>query len=203
MKTFVIQTFLTRNILLLGLICGTAFAGPITYDFNFAVTGGFAPTSGSFTYDASAASNPFSSFEVVWDGVTFDFTASANSGGLAQGSACGTASTANVFLELIAAACTPTNTTNWFIAAGSPATFNLNDVYAGPPISAQSVFAPTSLTGSPGSFGQWSLTEAATTPEPSAFMLLLVGFSFLARTGARRARESSSSHGRALHFRKG
>ena len=49
-----------------------------TYDINFTtVFGGPAPVSGSFTYDST---NPgFTNFLVSWNGVFYDFTASANS----------------------------------------------------------------------------------------------------------------------------
>jgi hypothetical protein len=95
----------------------------------------------------------------------------------------------NVFLALTASACTPTNTTNWFIAAGSATSFNLNDLYAGPPLSAASVFAPANLTNSPGSFGSFTVTQGI--PEPSTcvpmlFILTMAGGAFLTRKRADR-----------------
>ena len=65
--------------LLMGLVgaAATASAGPILYNINFTTASGIAPTSGSFLYD-DAAANPFASFLVVWNGMSFDLTASAN-----------------------------------------------------------------------------------------------------------------------------
>jgi hypothetical protein len=133
----------------------------------------------AFTYDSSASSNPFSNFTVIWAGTTFDFTASANAGGSVGGSQGGTASPTNVFLLLTASAFSTSNTTNWFMGAGSPTTFNLNDIYinSGTVQSNASVFAPTTLTGSPGSFGSFGV---AAVREPSRFLLMLAGFVCLA-----------------------
>jgi len=55
-------------------VCGSTL-----YDFDFTLqSGNVAPVSGSFLYDSSALSNPFSNFLIVWDGNTFDFTSNAN-----------------------------------------------------------------------------------------------------------------------------
>ena len=51
-------------------------AAPVTYDITFAATQGIAPAEGSFAYDG--ASQSFSNFEISWQGVGFDLTASAN-----------------------------------------------------------------------------------------------------------------------------
>jgi hypothetical protein len=74
-----------------------ATASPITYDINFTTALGLAPTSGSFTYDASTTT--FSNFSVVWDTISFsDFTIIANT----EGGSCGgsPSSAANAFLFL-------------------------------------------------------------------------------------------------------
>jgi hypothetical protein len=57
-----------------------AWAGPVYYAISFdLVSGSPSPTSGSFNYDSSDPSAPFMDFLVVWDGNTYDLTASANS----------------------------------------------------------------------------------------------------------------------------
>ena len=59
-------------------ICApAAHAGTLT-TYNITFTGGSPnPTMGSFTYDST---NPqFSNYTVIWDGITFDLTSSANS----------------------------------------------------------------------------------------------------------------------------
>jgi hypothetical protein len=54
-----------------------ALATPVLYTIDFSLTqDGPLPTSGSFIYDASASA--FTSFDVVWDGDTFDLTSAAN-----------------------------------------------------------------------------------------------------------------------------
>src|SRR5579863_7894850 len=63
------------------LAAPAADASPLSYDIDFTAFNfmGPPPTSGSFTYDASAAiGSQFSDFTVVWDGLTFDLTAAAN-----------------------------------------------------------------------------------------------------------------------------
>lgn len=61
--------------LLSSLMTVSAIAAPVLYEISF--TGGSpAPTLGSFQYDAAVPS--FSNFIVVWNGITFDLTASAN-----------------------------------------------------------------------------------------------------------------------------
>lgn len=57
-------------------------AGDITYNINFS-GGSPTPTSGTFTYDTTA--NDFTSFNVTFDGVNFNFLPSAN-GPVTQGS---------------------------------------------------------------------------------------------------------------------
>jgi hypothetical protein len=63
--------------LLMGLVgaAATATASPIPYNINF--TGGSPnPTAGSFIYDAD--SPLFTSFTVIWQGISFDLSAPAN-----------------------------------------------------------------------------------------------------------------------------
>lgn len=63
--------------LLLALGAVPAGATSVYYTIDFTLTQASPlPTSGSFYYDASTST--FTSFEVLWDGESFDFTASAN-----------------------------------------------------------------------------------------------------------------------------
>jgi hypothetical protein len=58
-----------------------AVAAPVLYTIHFSLTlGSGLPTSGSFYYDSSTST--FSSFVVVWNGDTFDLTATANNLGV-------------------------------------------------------------------------------------------------------------------------
>jgi hypothetical protein len=59
-------------------ICAPAAHTGTKTTYNITFTGGSPnPTMGSFTYDST---NPqFSNFTVLWDGITFDLTSSANS----------------------------------------------------------------------------------------------------------------------------
>lgn len=58
------------------LIAASANAASINYTIQFTTTSGTAPTSGSFTYDATTSL--FSNFLVEWDIYNFDLTAAAN-----------------------------------------------------------------------------------------------------------------------------
>ena len=86
---------------MMGSIAMSALASPITYNIIFP-GGGFAPTSGSFTYDASAPlASRFTNFTVSWDGLLFDFTNTANTGETFFGTDCGTSpSSQSVFMFL-------------------------------------------------------------------------------------------------------
>jgi hypothetical protein len=69
----------------LGLCLAAAgLASPVTYNIAFTSAIGLLPTSGGFIYDSANAASPFSSFVVVWDGITFDLTSVANTGGLSM-----------------------------------------------------------------------------------------------------------------------
>ena len=61
-----------RRVALLFAVITPVHAAPITYNINFNTGSGIAPVSGGFTYDGSTST--FTSFTVIWDGMTFDFT---------------------------------------------------------------------------------------------------------------------------------
>jgi hypothetical protein len=64
--------------LFLGLAgaAGSMHASSVLYNFNF--TGGTVAPTGSFDYDPLATTNPFSSFVVTVNGLSFDFEGPAN-----------------------------------------------------------------------------------------------------------------------------
>jgi hypothetical protein len=63
--------------ILLALGAVPAVAAPVYYSIAFTLTSSSPlPTSGSFYYDSSTST--FTSFDVTWDGDSFDLTASAN-----------------------------------------------------------------------------------------------------------------------------
>ena len=70
---------LAHLLLTLGIVATAAPANNQQYTMSFQTIGGSpAVTSGSFTYDSN--SSTFTNFIVVWDGLSFDFTSTANSG---------------------------------------------------------------------------------------------------------------------------
>ncbi|HYX63585.1 MAG TPA: PEP-CTERM sorting domain-containing protein [Burkholderiales bacterium] len=63
---------------LLLFVSSTVSAAPIHYDLNFVTNSGeLPPTDGGFDYDASTKT--ISNFNIGWDNLAFDLTASANS----------------------------------------------------------------------------------------------------------------------------
>jgi hypothetical protein len=63
---------------LLAISAPLAVAGPVQYTIDFTLTSGSPmPSSGSFIYNSLTST--FTSFNVVWDGDTFDLTSAANS----------------------------------------------------------------------------------------------------------------------------
>jgi hypothetical protein len=69
-------------LLLTGIVASGAFAAPLACNINFTTTFGSPTPTGSFTDDSALVDGTqFSAFLVDWDGITFDFTSPANSGG--------------------------------------------------------------------------------------------------------------------------
>ena len=174
-------------LLFLGIESRT-YATPILYNINFNnLTGTPVPTSGSFTYDAAAAlGSQFSNFVVVWDGLTFNDTAIANAGNvILTGVGCTSPDTsATVFAFLTQhAQCPGSPNTYTYLANASLAGAAFDFFDDGNPttnnIQLQGGTASNVINS--GVSGNYTVTPAATTPEPSTFLLALTCSAFLVR----------------------
>lgn len=173
-------------------------AAPIGYVINFNFNGSSAlppsaqdpilPTSGSFTYDS--ATDTFSNFHVLWNGLNFDMTGSANNpldfyspsclNGLTDGAA------SFAFLE---GSCNPPQgggSTVWIVGrlqesptfeflssdpskgqGGVSALIDINDTVGGSPLALPSL-------------GGWTVTQqVASTPEPGGLALSVLAMGML------------------------
>jgi hypothetical protein len=165
-----------------------AAAAPILYDISFSVssiavsdplrTPG--PPVGSFKYDSTAA-NPFSDFFVVWNSITFDFTAEANTASPnpidrfnALNGACGNRAWTAVTTD-------PLNSFEFKVSA--PGIMSLADDFN--KASRIDVLAN----------GTFSIT-ASEVPEPSTYALLLSGGALMLATGRRIRRGQEKSNER-------
>lgn len=180
---------LSRLMFLAGIGAGALSAAPITDTMNFSTTfGSPGVTSGSFTYDASQPSgSQFTSFNIVWDGFTFDMNAQANSPVDFAGG-CTPAATSATFFALLSgsAQCTNSSGLDWF--------GELNGIQAAISIceqdgpntscsSSQGFIRASDIINSSGSpiqaGGTFSIVSQAA-PEPSTFILTLTCGVFLA-----------------------
>lgn len=147
------------------------------YTISFSGTGTL-PTSGSFTYDSTTPA--FSSFIVVWDGLTFNLTSAANSPGIIGPTppACisGDSGAAASF-QLLTNCGGPT--TEW--QANPQETF-VNFIFLTPETSSAcenghdciGFSANASSSTFEGGYGTFSVA-ATTAPEPSSLALMLLG----------------------------
>ena len=171
--------------ILLGLVgaAATASAGPILYNINFTTASGIAPTSGSFLYD-DAAANPFASFLVVWNGITFDLTAAANDPILSNGcdpATPGTATGHDSFAALFTVGTPCTGPREWRAVKAAPTVVGFYDnVQNGsdPALSVTGV-APA-IPGSQVFFANGGFSALAAVPEPSQAWPMLGGGVLLA-----------------------
>jgi len=143
-------------------------ASPILYDFTF--TGGSITPTGSFDYDPLATTNPFSSFVVISDGFTFDFTSLAN--GQTSTGCGGSTGPQGMFNALIGDTGAGCGLQQWStilepLPNGSRFTLlNLSDFDLALQISA----GPSSNLNTFGTF-----TASAAAPEPGTFALIFAG----------------------------
>jgi len=154
--------------LLLGLVSAAGFtpAAPVLYDISFTGGTGLPPTSGTFLYDAAVP--VFSNFFVLWNGFTFDLTASANSATITG--PCDTAgpAAADAFAFLTTPACND----GWSVVQFSSPVVNFYFVSnSGPsfPIDASA----TTTIGQVFAAGDFSVSESV--PEPTTLWLVLSG----------------------------
>lgn len=190
------------GLLVAGVFSLPAFADPVTYQIDF--TGGSvmnSTPSGSFVYGPNVG---FSDFLVHWDGVTFDFTSSANAPELATDPATGCDSAASdyqygfIFMSQTATGCAAPAHYAWgsqfFGGTGAQLAFILN-VTKGLVVAQDVIFAqvfsdvPQSPLGDFGA-GGWSISPESV-PEPSSLTMgLALALSFAGMTLAKRSRRS-------------
>jgi PEP-CTERM motif len=160
-------------------------ATPSFYALSFNFTGGSGDTlpTGSFTYDSSLVSNPFSSFVVDAGGLVFDLTSSANSfAGDASLGACKSSNTpAGLFNALTAPGCEggwdylPNPGFTQLQIDVCSATFRCDD---GSVTLSEAATGTGSVRGSGG-----QVTAAQATPEPGAIWLSGIGLLVLMGRG--------------------
>jgi hypothetical protein len=183
-----------RLVLLGAALQLSTLATPINYTINFSLASGtIAPTSGSFTYDPDVG---FSNFIVVWDGITFDLTASANAPLVAY-SICGASTPATAFLLLSQS--TPCSVTNYYWGGSDDFhdTFYFLGTFLPLPGGMYQIYNLIGFTNTAGSdaVGTWSI-PGVSTPEPATLdVMLLAGFAF---AGIRKAYPMPGACGRRL-----
>lgn len=189
MKQRVAAKVLTLFLLSAAGLVSRANAATILYNINFGTAiSGMAPTSGSFDYDSLAPlGNQFSNFIVVWDGLSFNVTANANTPTLNSAGSCTTSgftsATVFSFLDQTPECPSAPNTYTWqVIATGGPdAQINFFDTNQAGTGDVELSDALVSTLIGPYSSGYYTITPAAT-PEPSTFFLMLTtGGMFLLR----------------------
>jgi hypothetical protein len=171
------------------------------YNINFTAITGTAPTSGSFTYDSGSG---FSAFHVIWGGLDFDLTASANSPHLTSWDICTPAAGASIGFALmtqtIAGCPVDPSAYFWQARADVPAlsavfgfAFDRAPTVPADPDNreAAELFTftdPNGFTGDPGGAFNVGTFDVEPAPEPTTIGLILLGCLALARKSiARRA----------------
>jgi len=156
----------------------TAVAAPIQYNISFSsVTGSVLPSSGSFTYDASIPQ--FSNFHVEVEGADINLTATANSPVIAAPCVVGDASTPRQGFAIVSGATACPAQQLWFLYSSgfelfssvTPFTGDFGSLDLSEVIGSPSHVPVSGLTG-----GFFTITSAATAPEPSTIPLVLIAF---------------------------
>jgi hypothetical protein len=167
-------------LLLTGIVASGAFAAPLAYTINFTTdVGSSTPTSGSFTHhNAEPPGSQFTAFDVEWDGLIFDLTSDANTGGQSIG--CGATTSTTIFAILSGTGeCSGADTIRWVGGHTSlDNTFHFRDSDGSGNII--QIVAVNPSTGTGGASGTFSITrQGSQTPERFSFILALPGVALL------------------------
>jgi hypothetical protein len=169
--------------LLLIAVSLPVYASSVNYTINFTTSSGSpGPASGAFTYDSGT--DTFSNFVVVWDGYSFDLTSSANATFTSSSGCTGEASSGAFSFALLSQALTCPSAPEYFWfgqpRVGPTQFFAFEDEVS--PSGYDQIGATLPATGATDSAaGNWTISAAANTPEPSGLLLLgsgLVGLMF-------------------------
>jgi hypothetical protein len=183
-----------------------------SFSFHFTAFGGLAPTAGSFSFDSTNVSAPFSNFDMSWDGLTFDLTSAANA---FQGRSdfpvdpCNPSGPSGLFSILTGATVCPV--LDWEAGAGSPTffRFDINGPQSGAPPYTTYVTAtdacPTCAEA--GAYGTFTVTDTTpvtgAVPEPGSLILLLTAMAAtglaVVRKGLRRDPQTPQAHTQPAH----
>lgn len=166
------------------LLAGSYAQAGTIYEINFSLSNGtIAPTSGTFTYDSTT--HIFSGFQVVWDGLTFDLTSSANSPGasnIGTFPACFGSDTGGAAGFDVLSACGATSSWNGFNSPSS-SQFDFTSMTA-PGVENYQIRAQSGTGSFAEASGSFTISGV---PEPATASTLLAGLLVLAWTVRRRA----------------
>jgi hypothetical protein len=145
-----------------------ALADSTTYMVNFTLNdGSILPKMGTFTYDPSLQS--FSDFEVLWNGLTFDLTDSANNPNDATPPCVGAKTGAGASFALLDGACSGPHT-GWLGAVGNGGAVFVFEAFP-TPLEFIAIEGNVSTSASDTfANGQWTIAPVS---EPSAFVPLI------------------------------
>lgn len=158
------------------------------YTINFTTASGIAPTSGSFSYDSTTPL--FSNFVVIWDGQTFDLSASANApfAGTAPyagpTNCTGEAATAAYAFAIMSQNVTGCSAQYYWNINSLGGSFVFVVVPSANPSHADEIGSSTTNPTIQLAAGDWTISTVVATPEPATLVMLaggLLGLLTLAR----------------------